>query len=79
RDCQTMYNRQQPRYLAIISRRLAPLNEKWGKSSYHQSGLVLEIPPHNHLAENRWQQHHGLPYDAFLVHAELGVYFVQTK
>jgi len=32
RDCQTMYNRQQPRYLAIISRRLAPLNEKWGKS-----------------------------------------------
>ena len=47
--------------------------------SYHQSGLVLEIPPHNHLAEDRWQRHHGLPYDAFLVHAERGVYLVPTK
>lgn len=33
RDGKTAHNLQQPRYLAIISRRLAPLNEKWGKSS----------------------------------------------
>lgn len=32
RDGKTAHNLQQPRYLAIISRRLAPLNEKWGKS-----------------------------------------------
>jgi hypothetical protein len=32
RDGKTAHNRQQPRYLAIISRRLAPLNEEWGKS-----------------------------------------------
>ena len=34
RDGQTVYNRQQLRYLAIISRRLVPLNEKWGKSGF---------------------------------------------
>jgi hypothetical protein len=33
RDGKTAHNRQQPRYLAIISRRLAHLNEEWGKSS----------------------------------------------
>jgi hypothetical protein len=33
RDGKTAHNRHLPRYLAIISRRLAPLNEKWGKSS----------------------------------------------
>lgn len=33
RDGKTAHNLQQTRYLAIISRRLAPLNEKWGKSS----------------------------------------------
>ena len=33
RDGKTEHNRQQPHYLAIILRRLAPLNEKWGKSS----------------------------------------------
>ena len=32
RDGKTSYNRQQTRYLAIISRRPALLNEKWGKS-----------------------------------------------
>jgi hypothetical protein len=38
---QTVFNHQQLRYLAIISRRLAPLNEKWGKSSREKKTCKL--------------------------------------
>ena len=33
RDSKTVHSRQNPRSFAIISRRIAPLDEKWGKSS----------------------------------------------
>ena len=54
RDGKTVHGRQNPRHLAIISRRLAPLDEKWEKSSANPpctAGQILIFCPRS--AERR--------------------------
>ena len=66
RDGKTAHNLQQPRYLAIISRRLAPLNEKWGKSRSGHAGelispcrLSLGLRPVNAERAETWRHGEG--------------------